>query len=62
MLSYPTEIIKETYMNLIEEHERGTGELNRILEMRGAKPLPNNAVENAVKNISSGVVNFIQNI
>jgi len=59
VLSYPTEIVEETYLNLIEEHERDTGELNRILEMRGAKQLPNNAVEDAVKNLKTGVVNFI---
>ena len=41
MLSYPIEIIEETYLNLVEEHERDQGELNRILEMRGAKPQSN---------------------
>ena len=61
MLSYPTEIIEETYMNLVEEHERNQTELNRILEMRGAKPTPN-VVEDAVKNLKTGVVQFISNI
>ena len=38
VLSYPIEIIEETYINLVEEHERDQAELTRILEMRGAKP------------------------
>ena len=50
VLSYPIEIIEETYLNLVEEHERHQGELNRILEMRGAKPI-DNAVDKAVNNI-----------
>ena len=44
-------------MGLIEEHERDQGELNRILEMRGAKP-----INNVVDNLKAGVVQFINNI
>ena len=44
-------------MNLVEEHERDQAELNRILEMRGAKP-----INNVVDNLKAGVVQFINNI
>jgi len=36
VLSYPTELIEETYFNLIEEDQRSQAELTRLLEMRGA--------------------------
>ena len=36
VLSYPIELIEETYINLIEEDHRDRAELTRILEMRGA--------------------------
>jgi len=61
VLSYPTEIIEETYLNLIEENERNSFELTRVLEMRGAQPPKNNIMDNqVVKDIKTGIVDFFQ--
>ena len=62
VLSYPIEIIEETYMNLVEEEQRDRAELTRILEMRGAKAPQNNIMDHAVvKNIKEGVIDFLRN-
>ena len=61
VLSYPVEIIEETYINLVETDQRDRGELTRILEMRGAQLSKNAILEHAVvKNIKDGVVDFFQ--
>ena len=63
VLSYPTELIEETYINLVEEGERSQAELTRILEMRGAQPPKTNIMEHAVvKNLREGVVDFFTNM
>ena len=62
VLSYPVEIIEETYLNLIEDHERDQNELTRILEMRGAAKPQTKIMEHAVvKNIKDGLVDFLKN-
>ena len=63
VLSYPVEVIEETYINMVEEAERSQAELTRILEMRGAQPPKTNIMEHAVvKNLREGVVNFFNDI
>ena len=62
VLSYPIDIIEETYINLVEEQEQDQKELTRILEMRGAKAPQNKILEHeVVKNIKEGVVDFFRN-
>jgi len=61
VLSYPIELIEETYLNLVEHDQQSQTELSRILEMRGAQPPKSNIMEHAVvRNIKDGVVDFFQ--
>jgi hypothetical protein len=65
VLSYPIELIEETYMNLIEEDQREQAELSRILDMRGApsfaRSQTNIMANTVVNNIKEGLVDFLRN-